>query len=101
MGWHSDDEKELDDQPTIASLSLGANRDIHFKPRSNKVEKICLSLADGSLLLMTGNTQKHWLHHVPRRTRRTQMRINLTFRTILAWGSIVGILNSKDDMVKV
>ena len=26
MGWHSDDERELGEQPTIASLSLGGTR---------------------------------------------------------------------------
>ncbi len=83
MGWHADDEAELGEQATIASLSLGAARDIHFKSRSAKGEKICLSLPHGSLLLMTGDTQKYWLHHVPRRARCKQARINLTFRTIL------------------
>ena len=84
MGWHADDEAELGDQPTIASLSLGAARDIHFKPRATKGEKFSLMLPAGSLLIMSGDTQKHWLHHVPKRARCTQARINLTFRNIEA-----------------
>ena len=33
MGWHSDDEAELDPHAPIASLSLGAGRDLRFRPR--------------------------------------------------------------------
>ncbi len=84
MGWHADDEPELGHQPTIASLSLGTARDIHFKSRTAKGEKFSLTLAAGSLLIMSGDTQKHWLHHVPKRARCTQARINLTFRHIKA-----------------
>ncbi len=82
MGWHADDEPELGDAPVIASLSLGATRDIHFKSRTAKNKKISLSLPAGSLLTMSGATQQHWLHHVPKRARCTQPRINLTFRHI-------------------
>ncbi len=83
MGWHADDETELGTQPLIASFSLGASRDIHFKTKHGVADKICLSLANNSLLLMMGDTQKHWLHHIPKRARCTQPRINLTFRRIL------------------
>ena len=83
MGWHADDEAELGKQPIIASLSLGVARDIHFKLRAAKGEKFSLTLAAGSLLIMSGDTQKHWLHHVPKRAHCMQPRINLTFRTIL------------------
>lgn len=83
MGWHADDEQELGDQPTIASLSLGAARDIHFKSRAAKDKRFSLLLTAGSLLIMSGNTQKHWLHHLPKRARCTQPRINLTFRAIV------------------
>ena len=31
MGWHSDNEKELDSEKSIASLSLGSSRDFLFK----------------------------------------------------------------------
>lgn len=82
MGWHADDEPELGYQPTIASLSLGAVRDIHFKSHVAKGKKISLTLPGGSLLIMSGSTQQHWLHHVPKRSRCTQARINLTFRHI-------------------
>ncbi|MEE9446663.1 MAG: alpha-ketoglutarate-dependent dioxygenase AlkB [Arenicellales bacterium] len=86
MGWHADDEPELGVQANIASLSLGANRDIHFKPKATaKItthETIKLALPSGSLLTMQGDTQEYWLHHIPKRARCHAPRINLTFRAI-------------------
>lgn len=35
MGYHADDEKELGQQPVIASLSLGATRKFVFKHKKN------------------------------------------------------------------
>ena len=43
MAWHSDDEKELGDQPIIASLSLGAKRKFSFKHKESK-ESVSLDL---------------------------------------------------------
>ena len=82
MAWHSDDEKELGDQPTIASLNLGAERKFSFKHKKTK-ESISLTLESGSLLLMKGVTQSHWQHSLPKTTQVKGPRINLTFRTIL------------------
>lgn len=82
MAWHSDDEKELGYQPTIASLSLGAQRKFSFKHKSTK-ENVSLNLESGSLLLMKGFTQRYWQHSLPKTTQVEEPRINLTFRTIL------------------
>ena len=82
MGWHADDEPELGHQPNIASLTLGAERDIFFKPKTGATKPIKLSLPSGSLLIMQDDTQKHWLHHIPKRLRCKQARINLTFRMV-------------------
>lgn len=81
-GWHSDDEPELGQQPTIASLSLGAARDFKLRHKYNKSLKSSICLAHGSLLMMRGRTQSHWQHHVPKRAK-AEARINLTFRTVL------------------
>jgi len=83
MAWHSDDEKMLTPQAPIASLSLGAKRRFCFKHK-HLPHKLSLELEDGSLLLMQGETQTHWLHSLPKATRIQQPRINLTFRTIAA-----------------
>lgn len=84
MGWHSDDETELGDNPRIASLSMGVSRDFLFKHKHNKnFNKIKLNLENGSLLLMHGRSQHFWYHTLPKRLRVKERRINLTFRNIV------------------
>lgn len=82
MAWHSDDEKELGQNPVIASLSFGAERSFSLKHKQTQ-ERVSLVLENGSLLVMSGTTQHHWLHSLPKSTRIRSPRINLTFRTIL------------------
>ncbi|HET7361062.1 MAG TPA: alpha-ketoglutarate-dependent dioxygenase AlkB [Salinimicrobium sp.] len=82
MGWHSDAETDLKKNAAIASLSLGAKRKFAFKHKETK-EKIELILEHGSLLMMKGSTQMHWLHRLPPMTRIENTRVNLTFRTIV------------------
>lgn len=84
MGWHSDDEPELGRHPTIASLSLGAERRFVLKHRAVPSLKRTLVLAHGSLLLMAGDTQAHYRHALPPSARVKEARINLTFRRIAA-----------------
>ena len=79
-GWHADDEKELGINPVIASVSLGAERIFHLKHKNNKAIKHKLILQNGSLLMMKGATQHHWLHQIPKTKKPIGKRINLTFR---------------------
>lgn len=81
-GWHADNEKELGKNPVIASVSLGAERLFHMKHRTDKTQKLRLNLAHGSLLVMSGSTQHHWLHQIPKTKKNVGERINLTFRII-------------------
>jgi alkylated DNA repair dioxygenase AlkB len=81
VGWHSDDEPELGSEPFIASVSFGTLRDFYLRDKITQ-EKIELSLKNGSLLSMWGNSQQRWEHSLPRRLRIKEGRINLTFRTI-------------------
>ncbi|MGZ3822213.1 MAG: alpha-ketoglutarate-dependent dioxygenase AlkB family protein, partial [Mucilaginibacter sp.] len=55
MAWHSDDEKSLGRNTTIASLSFGAERQFALKHKKTK-EKTSLILEHGSLLVMKGAT---------------------------------------------
>lgn len=82
MGWHADKERELGDNPRIASLSLGAHR--LFRLRHRLGERQDLELEDGSLLLMGGKLQHHWRHCLPKTRQPTGPRINLTFRFIIS-----------------
>lgn len=84
MGWHSDDEAELGPQPIIASLSLGATRRFVLKHRREPSCRLALELEHGSLLLMSGPTQRHYRHALPRTAKPLGERINLTFRHIVA-----------------
>jgi alkylated DNA repair dioxygenase AlkB len=97
MGWHADDEPELDPSAPIASLSLGAARDFRLRPRpsprrppgapppegySPSCAPFNLPLDNGDLLLMDPPTQLWWQHALPRRLRLQQERLNLTFRVV-------------------
>lgn len=82
MGWHADKEKELGQNPAIASLSFGAER--MFKIRHIKTaETLDIVLKHGDLLLMAGALQHHWRHCAPKTRQVKTPRINLTFRRIL------------------
>ncbi len=81
-GWHADDEKELGQNPIIASLSLGTPRFFKFRSKNNKADTRKLLLSPGSLLLMKGSTQHFWQHQLPKTAKNLGERINLTFRKI-------------------
>ncbi|XP_059438779.1 DNA oxidative demethylase ALKBH2 isoform X1 [Corylus avellana] len=105
VGWHSDDEKLYGSTPEIASVSFGCEREFILKKKpsktshvskshdeepaskrlkkSNHADKHSFTLKHGSLLVMRGNTQRDWIHSVPKRTKVEANRINLTFRHVL------------------
>ncbi|PCJ63587.1 MAG: alpha-ketoglutarate-dependent dioxygenase AlkB [Bacteroidetes bacterium] len=82
MAWHSDGEKDLKKNGAIGSLSLGAERKFAFKHK-NSQQTVSIILERGSLLVMKGVTQTHWLHRLPPTRKVKTPRINLTFRTIV------------------
>ena len=84
MSWHSDDEKTLGRNTSIASLTLGAERKFSFKHKVGK-ESRSIVLEHGSLLVMKGTTQTHWLHSLPKSKKVTSPRVSLTFRTIMSY----------------
>lgn len=81
-GWHADNEPALGPNPVIASVTLGHERFFHLKHRTKKGLRHKLLLAHGSMLLMQGKTQHHWLHQIPKTSKVIGERINLTFRLI-------------------
>lgn len=94
ISYHSDDERFLGPDPSIASFSLGATRDfcIKHKPitpkdgeplaEQNSKPPLKLPLASGDMVLMRGRTQANWLHSIPKRKSKGSEggRINITFR---------------------
>ena len=84
LGWHADDEPELGPAPVIASASFGAPRRFLLRPKRGGGASVPIVLEPGSLLVMRGPTQRHWLHSIPPTRRPVGPRINLTFRRIHA-----------------
>ncbi|KAB7504356.1 DNA oxidative demethylase ALKBH2 [Armadillidium nasatum] len=89
IGEHKDDEKDLDPDVPIASVSLGQERDFYFKHKDARNEtkrdlgKVSMRLEHGSLLLMNKPTNQYWYHALPPRKGILKPRINLTFRKII------------------
>ena len=81
LGFHRDNEPELGARPLIASVSLGATRRFRFKTRDGGAS-LGLDLTHGSLLVMSGDTQRNYQHAVPPTARAVGPRINLTFRRV-------------------
>ncbi len=82
VDWHSDDEQELGNQPTIASLSLGESRDFLFREKSS-THSDSVTISHGDLWLMRPDFQKYWQHAIGKETTSKDVRINLTFRKVI------------------
>ena len=80
--WHADNEKTIMPNSCIASVSFGAARKFEFKHKQTE-EKVSVTLAPGSLLLMQGTTQTHWIHQLPKSKKIKDPRLNLTFRQMI------------------
>lgn len=81
-GWHADDEPELGEFPVIASLSFGVERVFQFQHKFTGGRSDIL-LENGSLIIMSEETQRYWKHQIAKSKRISSPRINLTFRKIL------------------
>jgi alkylated DNA repair dioxygenase AlkB len=84
VGLHADNEKELGINPNIASISLGSTREfLLVQQRTTHPEGLLdyqeYQLTAGSLLVMSGTTQKFWKHSIPK-VAKAGPRINLTYR---------------------
>jgi alkylated DNA repair dioxygenase AlkB len=86
VGWHSDDDYNATD-PRVASVSIGATRRFRIRTKARPSDgsrrtSWTTELTHGSLLLMGPQAQKLYDHHVPRESKTTGPRINLTFRSM-------------------
>lgn len=83
IGMHADDETQLEADPTIASVSLGASRTFIVRHMETGLT-LKESLKSGSLLVMKGDMQRKWLHGIPKEPDMAPgPRCNLTFRNTL------------------
>lgn len=79
MGWHSDDEPELGDDPLVAAVSLGAERPLRFRWKRGDGAPFNVPLPHDSLLLMGPGVQRQ-LQHALLPRKGPGLRISLTFR---------------------
>jgi alkylated DNA repair dioxygenase AlkB len=80
---HSDDERDLEKDSPIFSLSFGACRRMEFFEKKTKTKALSVPLFNGTLLMMEGKCQTHYLHKIPKgRVNEDGVRINLTFRVL-------------------
>jgi len=85
MGFHSDDEKDLGKNPTIASVTFGATRIFKLKHKFIKdYPPVKIPLEAGTVLLMKDKTQHFWKHGIDKQRDPCGPRVNLTFRTLLS-----------------
>lgn len=82
VSMHSDDEDDMEAGAPIASVSLGETRDFVVKHKETGARHV-VPLEHGSLIVMSGATQKVSRHGVPKARRSCGPRINLTFRRTL------------------
>ncbi|KAL3495905.1 hypothetical protein BJX62DRAFT_232793 [Aspergillus germanicus] len=94
ISYHSDDERFLGANPSIASISLGAQRDFLMKHKPSDAPGVGsnppmkFALAGGDMVVMRGETQANWLHSIPKRKggEAHKGRINITFRKAVVPG---------------
>eukprot|EP00928_Gymnodinium_smaydae_P040296 TRINITY_DN27345_c0_g2_i1.p2 TRINITY_DN27345_c0_g2~~TRINITY_DN27345_c0_g2_i1.p2 ORF type:complete len:342 (+),score=75.12 TRINITY_DN27345_c0_g2_i1:54-1028(+) len=82
LGMHADDEPDLQRGAPILSVSFGCTREFKIERRDQPSLTQSVDLADGSLLVMGGTMQQHYVHGVPP-GGQTGLRFNLTFRVCI------------------
>lgn len=83
MSFHTDNERELGNNPVIASLSLGETRRFILKHKFDKTkEPLVIDLPSQSLLVMRDELQEFWVHKISKSTKIQGPRLNLTYRYI-------------------
>lgn len=82
LNWHADDSPEMDDARPIATISLGAEREIWFVEQSliKTATPERVKLAHGSCCVMAPGMQDTHFHRIPKASFNCGERISLTFR---------------------
>lgn len=82
MGFHRDATDELAAGTGIAVVSLGADREIAFRPEADRTRIVRRMLKSGSLLYMSPEMQADWKHGIEPIAGPVGGRISLTFRLL-------------------
>lgn len=81
---HRDSAVSFGENPTILGVSIGAERTLRLTRRSGAHQEYNIRLANNSLFMMAGATQRYYFHEIPAEPSCTQERWSLTFREYLA-----------------
>ena len=90
MPDHSDDELHIDNDSFIVTLSLGANRTMHFKYKHDKTPIACVTLSSGKFLIFSKNSQFMFTHGIPPSYSKIltiddyMPRVSATFRKLIS-----------------
>jgi alkylated DNA repair dioxygenase AlkB len=80
VAQHNDHLDEIVEGFPIALLSLGATRRMTIRAKQPPRRVLHVDLAAGSLLVMSYETQLHYMHGIPKTNERVGPRISLAFR---------------------
>lgn len=83
LGWHADDSVEMSMDEPVAVVSLGAEREIWFRPKDDRESISKQLLGNGSLLIMPPGMQRTHDHRIPKSSREVGPRVSLTYRGLL------------------
>ena len=81
MGFHADQVDILEEGTGVGIISLGAERNISFRQKENKDQKVNHMLHSGSFFHMNQEVQAEWEHAIPK-DGSEHGRMSLTFRAI-------------------
>jgi alkylated DNA repair dioxygenase AlkB len=81
VGWHADDERQIDQANPIASVSFGGSRKFDLRLTKSPQVKTRFQLSHGDLVVMHPGCQTHLQHQVPKQAN-AHPRLNLTFRVL-------------------
>lgn len=82
MGFHSDSSVELAEGTGVAIVSLGCERNIIYRLKTDRQHEITYPLQSGALLYMGKDVQEEWLHAIPKQLNAGE-RVSLTFRQLV------------------
>lgn len=77
-GWHADRPANQLPEAVIPVLSLGASRRFLIRPNGGGASTV-LEAQSGDVIIMGGQTQRHFQHMVPKQKRVTGARLSLNF----------------------
>ena len=97
---HSDNERTIDPDSDIVTISIGCDRTMGFKSTEDPNKTATVPLPDNSLIVFSRTSQEYWQHSIPKTTEPTGVRYSLTFRIISPYfvnsTLIIGDSNTRD-----